>query len=628
MKIYPSTHKIKSVTDSHVDLDLNIPLAYIELDYSKYKIDKKIKNIANKEIKQEVLYNQCFDSADVKLFNKFNEEVNIDNLLTRVGDKYYYRPKESIIYKPQTFNYEAVIKKSLDYKIANEYHINIACVDDPDSLDLSDRLSIGFSNPSDRSLVPPNIVINNNRMDSQAFTDMSIDECDFLFIESYEGIYYDDVMDDKTEIDKNMFLNNNTSIWITAEYNRRYPHNNTDTVEQYVFKKPLLNKSLTVKSQHYFDFDSIPYNPAVKYHNLFLGNRIPIVLIEHIGKGFEIVSHENILKDIKNNLQLIYETIMYCFLNGYKKTPIMNQWISNEVPDYQIEYGKLVKKKYLTSDINLYSYFGLQSSEMDLYSVNIYGDYDNQNNPSAITSDKDFNYSDNEYDYTTEINFIGMTNGKLMFSKNASIASPYNIEPEKPMGWVSVFNGDYIIYLKEIHYTIETDLNDKIFTSVNEDDLEVKVLAFKSSSLGLNTQKPFSAVIPFIKTEVNKIERIREADYLFYINKENQDMNFVFSEDFKDELGIPLFEIRVYQTSDAVNVTDMRQLGGGLKEDRADNYNLLDIGHINGRPYRKTGTIVFTLPKELEQYDSLIEKAINKYIGASEVPIIFYEDKE
>ena len=44
MKIFPSTHKIKSVTDSHVDLDLNIPLAYIELDYSKYKIDKLFKD--------------------------------------------------------------------------------------------------------------------------------------------------------------------------------------------------------------------------------------------------------------------------------------------------------------------------------------------------------------------------------------------------------------------------------------------------------------------------------------------------------------------------------------------------------------------------------------------------------
>ena len=43
MKIFPSTHKIKSITESHVDLDLNVPLAYIELDYSKYK---KIYNVA------------------------------------------------------------------------------------------------------------------------------------------------------------------------------------------------------------------------------------------------------------------------------------------------------------------------------------------------------------------------------------------------------------------------------------------------------------------------------------------------------------------------------------------------------------------------------------------------------
>lgn len=212
MKIYPSTHNIKSVVDSHIDLDLNIPLAYIELDYSKYNIDKKIKEVANKEMKQEVIYNQCFDNADIKLFNKYNEEVNIDNLLTRVGDKYYYRPKESITFKPQTFYYNAVIKKSLNYKISNEYNINIACVDDPDSLDLSDRLSIGFSNPSERSIVPPNIIINNNRMDSKTFTDMSIEDCDFLFIESSEGIYYDEIMDDRVEINKDLFLENNASI--------------------------------------------------------------------------------------------------------------------------------------------------------------------------------------------------------------------------------------------------------------------------------------------------------------------------------------------------------------------------------------------------------------------------------
>lgn len=619
MKIYPSTHNIKSVVDSHIDLDLNVPLAYIELDYSKYNIDKKIKEVANKEIKQEVIYNQCFDNADIKLFNKYNEEVNIDNLLTRVGDKYYYRPKESIIFKPQTFNYDAVIKKSLSYKISNEYNINIACVDDPDSLDLSDRLSMGFSNPSERSIVPPNIIINNNRMDSKAFTDMSIEDCDFLFIESSEGIYYDEIMDDRVEIDKDLFLENNASIWITSDYNRRYPHESSDSVKPYLFKNPLLNKSLTINSKYYFKMDTLPYNPSVKYHNLFMGDEAPIIVIEHLGRGYEIISHSDILKDIKNNLQLIYEAIMFCFLNGYKKSTMLNQWITNEVPDYQIEYGRLAKKKYLTSDINLLEYFGLKSSEMTLYSVNISGDY---NNPTFFDKDVDL------FDYTSEINFVGMSNGRLMFAKNVTKSSPYNIEPEKPIGWISIYNGDYVIYVRELHYSIETDLTDKIFTSVNENDLDIKVLAFKSTLLGLNTEIPFEVKIPFVKTEVNKIERIREADYLFYINKENQNLGFVFSEEFEEKLGIPLFEIKIYQTSDSVNVTDMRQLGGGLKEDRVDNFNLLDIGHINGRPYRKTGTIIFTLPKKLEQYNDLIEKAIHKYIGASEVPVIFYEDKE
>lgn len=184
------------------------------------------------------------------------------------------------------------------------------------------------------------------------------------------------------------------------------------------------------------------------------------------------------------------------------------------------------------------------------------------------------------------------------------------------------------MYLKELHYSIETNLTDKIFTSVNEDSLEIKILAFKSTSLGLDTQKPFDALIPFVKTEVNKIERIREANYTFYINKENQNIGFTFVEDFKDKLGIALFDIKIYQTADAVNITDMRQLGGGLREDSMDNYNLMDIGHINGRPYRPTGTIVLTLPKKLEEHNDIIEKAIKKYIGASEVPVIFYEDKK
>ena len=72
MKIFPSTHIIKSVTDSHVDLDLNIPLAYIEMDYTQYDVNKKMKAIASTDIKEPVLINQAFDSPSINLFNKFN----------------------------------------------------------------------------------------------------------------------------------------------------------------------------------------------------------------------------------------------------------------------------------------------------------------------------------------------------------------------------------------------------------------------------------------------------------------------------------------------------------------------------------------------------------------------------
>ena len=40
MKIYPSKHKIKSIPTSKMDTSLNIPLAYIDIDFTKYHIEK------------------------------------------------------------------------------------------------------------------------------------------------------------------------------------------------------------------------------------------------------------------------------------------------------------------------------------------------------------------------------------------------------------------------------------------------------------------------------------------------------------------------------------------------------------------------------------------------------------
>lgn len=617
MKIFPSTHNIKSVIDSHVDLDLNIPLAYIELDYSKYDIQKKMEDIMSKEIKQEVLLNQKFDNANIKLFNKFNEAVNMDNLLTRVGDSYYYRPKDIITFKPQYFNYNATVKRKLEYKISNTYDINIACIDDPDSLDLSQRIASGFSNPSSREITPPNISINKNRIDAQAFSDMSGEDCDVVIIESPDGKYYDDSLD-PILIDKEEFLNKNMTIWLASDFNLEYPHENEFGGMDFQISNPILNNKAKINSETYFSYSALPYNPNVIYHNIFIGDKMPVVIIEHIGRGYEIISSSDIIKDIPKNITLMYECILYCYLNSYKKTEDLSQWICSSVPDYQVESGKLVKKQYFVSDIDLYKYFNLKSTEMDLYAVNI---TDSEMNSILESKIEDL------YEPTSTVHFIGMSGGRLMFNQNITKDSAYNLEPEKPIGWVSLYDGDNIVYMKEIHYTIETNLDNKIYTIVNDYDLAVKILAFKSSSLGIDTQIPIDLTIPFIKTEVNGIERIREAQYAFYINLDSHEVNFVFDEDYEDILGIKLFTIKVSQTPDAINITDMRQLGGGLVEDEPDNYNLMDIGHVNGRPYRKAGTLVFTLPTKYKEYEDVILKAINKYISASDIPVILFEDK-
>lgn len=618
MKIFPSTHKIKSVTDSHVDLDLNIPLAYIELDYSKYKIDKAFEDIVNTDIRAEVLVNQEFSSPNIKLFNKFGEAVNMDNLLTRVGNKYYYRPKEMIAFEPQKFEYTVSVKTNIDYKIANKYNLNIACIDDPDSLNLSNRIAAGFSNPSARNLVPPNVTVNNNRIDAYAFTDMNVEECDVLFIESPDGVHYDDSLN-PLKIDKQWFLNNNTTLWIASDFDSNYPYENSSTPQTYAIKSSILKSKIETISNTYFVPSELKYNPNIIYHNIFDGDKCPILIVEHIGKGYEIISHTDYLTNIQNNIDVIYEVIMYCHLNAYKKTTNLTQWIASSVPDYQVESGKLVKKKYFMSDIDLYNYFNLKSTEMTIYDIDI------RNGESSTMPD---DRSTDLYDHANSINFIGMSGGRLMFDKTDNTSrSAYEIEPEKPTGWVSLYDGDNIIYLKELHYVMETDLNNKVFTTINEDDLKVKILAFKSTSLGINTQMPYDLIIPFIKTDVNGIERIREAEYVFYINLDNQQIGFDFVEDYEEKKGVALFKVKVYQTPDAINITDMRQLGGGLREDAPDNYNLMDIGHINGRPYRPTGTIVFTLPTKYKEHEDLIQKAISKYIGASEVPVIFFEDK-
>lgn len=608
MRIYPSPHKVKINTSKVIDTDMELPIAFINTEVKNYDLNYQVSNEYSKDSIIELIPGDSFDTIDIKVFNKFNEVVDISNDLIREGDKYVYRPKNSITFVPQTFLYKATIKKSIDYSSSKIYEINASCIDDPDSLDLSQRLATVLLNPSDRNLLPMNISINKNKENLSVLTTGTLEECEVLFIESPNGTHYDDTIN-STEIDIDLFLDNNINLWISCEDlkdHKIYSQGVTQTTE---FKTPIVMNNKTVEYKEYFVYESLKSKPGIIYHNIFTGSQMPVLIEEHIGRGFIIYSSQDILKKPEEYKSLIYETMIYCHLNSYASTKNTKEWISDIIPDYQVCNNRLTKKTAFNSQINMYNFFNLKSSEMTLVNVEIVED------PYAYRSYNDVN----------NIKFIGMKNGYLMFEKDKSITRYSQIDPEKPIGWKSIYVNNEIIYVDNIYYLIEETLQDKIFLQVNGDDIDIKISPFKKSMRNISNIYTTDLTIPYFKTEDEEI-KIRSSNY--YVYMKNNKVDFCDDLDWTEELGDLMFVINISQNTDLTTVYDMRKLGGGLPEDMEDNYELMDIGHIDGRPYRSNSTIVFTLPKKYQEHEELILKAISKYISAEEYPVIFFEDKE
>lgn len=608
MKIYPSPHKIKMNTSKAIDTDLELPIAFVNTKTENYSLDYNVSTDYSEDSIVELVPGDKFDTIEIKAFNKHHEVVDISKDLIREGDKYVYRPKNAISFVPQTFLYKTTIKKNLSYSNSKTYDINASCIDDPDSLDLSQRLASILLNPSDRKLLPNNISINKNKENLSVLTTGTLKECEMLFIESPNGIDYDDSAN-PTKIDLELFLENNTNIWLSCETTKDYKIYDQGVEQSTQLATPIVINNKTIDYKEYFLYESLPSKEGIIYHNIFTGSHMPVLIVEHVGKGFIIYSGQEILKTPEKYKSLIYETMMYCHFNAYLSSENKKEWISDIVPDYQVSNGALIRKTDFSSSESIHNTFKLKNSEMTLVDVKILND------PNAYRS----------YNSVSNVKFKGVKNGYLLFEKDASLTRYSSIDPEKPIGWKSIYRDNEIIYVENIYYLIEETLQDKIFLRVNNNDIDVKISPFKKSSKDINSMYSTDFTIPFFKTGDDEII-IRSSSY--YVYRNHSGVSFCDSLDWNENLGDLMFVINISQNTDLTTVYDMRKLGGGLPDDMDDNYELMDIGHVNGRPYRPNSTIVFTLPKRLEQYEKIIKKAIFKYISAEEYPVIFFEDKE
>ena len=386
IKIYPSKHKIELINESRFDTDLNIPLSYINLDYTKYKIDKTIHNDflqsdVNRNIKMiPILPGEEIPDIEKLVFNKHEEVINPLDYYKKIGAKYYFTPMYEFI--PNKFSYNVVAKKNMTYKTSNKYNINVACIDDSDSLDLSSRLAKILINPASRQLVPPNISINNNTENITTLTDMSYEEADFVFMETHDGYWLD--ADHNNEAMISNFLDDNVNVWVGCDDHYYYRYTNDDMgymtfgtsglFQDFELKRSLLSTNTSIRSKNYFNLNRSEYinQPEKNIYNLFTDRLSPVLIVEHIGKGFEIISHNDVLQNPENYKDLIFEVMMYVYLISYRRSRTVNEWITYTIPDYEVINNVLYTKKNFSSSYTLNDLLNITNGDYSIYNINIY----------------------------------------------------------------------------------------------------------------------------------------------------------------------------------------------------------------------------------------------------------------
>ena len=640
MKIYPSKHRIKQVAGSNIDRDITVPLAYVNNENTTYKISRKVNDAFSVTTKKEVLPNQKLDNENVLLFDEYGNPANSSTVINRIDENYYYYPNNMIEFTPLQFSYKVTAKKEFSYSISKKFNMNITCFDDMERMYFINRISKILMAPSKKNGLPNNITINKDSTNLDSFKYIDYDNTDFIILESSDGLNYNFVpdeiyADEKGEIQfgaaqtiaYNTFFEANINTWIVADEHYKYPITHGFGCDV-VLKSPMVSK---IKKFHVKDYYNIN-DPAFKgltIHNLFENDICPILLIEHPNQAFEILCSAEIFaeENINSYKTLIYEVLMYVYCNSYKTSKYVNEYITYSLPDYEVKSNQLNKKTSFVSNKNLNDLLRISSGNFTICNIDIV-----DNNESLATPNDDLTNT------VDGITCRGISNNRLVFHLNNNpdyVATSVYQEPQKPTGWKSIYYNGKIYYLEQIHYLMETnvgknqDEENKLFLIENGVDLIVRLYPFKSSKYGLNITKDIRLIIPFIKTTVRGVERVKNESYTVFMDLKSKTLDFCYESEYQEsEDKVYIAIVTIEEVKSDQYLTDMRLKGGGLPEDMPDNFNLLDIGHIYGRPYRQANTLVITLPKKYEPYKKEILDIVEKYKVAEDYTILFFEDED
>ena len=500
-----------------------------------------------------------------KLFFKENNmpaKLNKDYLIDIDGKIDVLNSSKKASYRPTVFGYKYILERTLPFESNKEYNIKIDYTGMEHVQDLLKTITI-----------PNNVHLKNVK-----------ENPDIKYFED-EKVYLENM--------KNGGYQDNCNIYIVkSSYANKIIYNKPKIFD---VRKPVLFKQseyIIEPAWDIFNHDlEMSLFPRITYdyikitidHTpiLIMRDRLNYKLIMLCGK--EIFTEPRLI-------QFLVENIVFAYTIGYYKVPeasgsYFNSFISNNIIDYYYSLNNKMNSNHPTinfkKDVSKSNFIDLSYKLVDVFTTN----------------------NDVVYDYVD-------------YSNNVYFKKLVNDEPAKD-------NTDSLIYttnqelkfIDKVNYSLyDIEQLPNISYKYDNDKLNIVVSPYYSSSLNIAKDEKTDIII----NDLNK-------NYVLYMRKTSifNDQNFYILEENEKSTDIKIADI-IIKLSNNIIPTDVRIIGGGSS--KYDNYDYIDTGNINGRPYRVGTSMVITLPKRYEPYRDQLQKQIDKHISSAEAAIIIFKD--
>lgn len=568
-----------------------ISLAYVNTEETTKVPSVSIKDGFSESSRRYVRPYDSFNDEDTYIFDKNNEIVQVS--MKRVGDTYYYEPKNQTEYTPLSFKVSLDIQKQEQYFNDKNYNIKVSAIETSENQEFVNKLISIFADKYIYGNCPSNVRINGGAKSELSLIEQDYRTADFVFIESSDGVHLGSSDSEGDIIDLDYILENHTNIWLSVDnYEDRIKvisatgalstlHMNS-TVIYDTTDYTITRSQMEVWNQ---DIDFIEGPDSVNFTYEYLNEAI--LLIHKIGKGFIIITPRWFLNNLAETGLMVYETMMKCYLQQYCRSKETTMWITDEPVDYLSYHEDKFNRSHKIVTI-------------DELMLGHDFDYNNYRLINVITD-------------TANVSFIGINeNHELLFVKIGGESDPI-----KQINEQSFYTTKHTV----INYAQED-------ISLVEVPLEIEVTV--SNSAAYLTVQPIVSSSHKLFTKDVQTFRITDftTQYGLYVDKGSSSISNTFCLIDRKEVppsGLTQVATVRFDFTSRVVACDTRIPGGGLPDGQPDDYDMLDIGHINGRPYRLGSTFIIRVPKKLSNYESRIRTELDKHIAAGDEYVLVFE---